>query len=365
MLRLQNGCKKWYVVFKKKRKLIWYSTGFEDKNRARQVELEIRSEISKERNTERLKHFMERLIGERIEEHGMLIASAWGYYKDEYCKGQAEMSVTRKGVEWRKFIEWLDEKHPGKKFLHEIDYRIAKEYEKKLESQGASGHYFNLKVAMLKTIIKCLRQQAEMKENPFETIKSKPKINISYKTLSNAEITAILNKCSDVWKTACTIALHTGLDFANTRNIRWDELHEIETDNGARFVIETVRKKTERKLKGKKLHIPVHKDLEARLLSLKREGVYILPDRFRTRNIEGEFPAILKLAEIKADGHNLGFHCWRHTFNSRLQRDGVPVDTRQKLTGHSSMDMNLIYSNDLKQLFHAIDGKQENQKGES
>lgn len=362
MLRLQNGCKKWYVVFKKNRKLIWYSTGFEDKNRARQVELEIRSEISKERNSERLKHFMERLLGEKIEEHGMLIASAWGYYKDEYCKDQAEMSVTRKGVEWRKFVEWLDEKHPGKKFLHEIDYRIAKEYEKKLELQGTSGHYFNLKVAMLKTIIKCLRQQAEMKENPFETIKSKPKINISYKTLNDTEITAILNNCNPLWKTACIIALHTGLDFANVRNIRWDELQGIETDKGKRLIIKTVRRKTKKALKGKPLHIPVHAELEKHLMSLKREGAYILPDRFRTRNIEGEFPAILKTAEIQADGYNLGFHCWRHTFNSRLQRDGVAVDTRQKLTGHSSMDMNLIYSGDLKQLFDAIDRKQESTK---
>lgn len=360
MIRLQNGCKNYFVVFKKNKKLVWYATGSPDLAKAKQIELELRSELSKTREKDRLKHFIERMTGEKVEEHGMLINSAWSYYKDEYCKGQAVLSVRRKELEWQAFVKWLEGRYPEKKFLHEINFRIAKEYEKVLERKKTSGHNFNLKVSMLKGVIKSLRQQADMSENPFETIKSKPKINIPYKALNDAEIAAILKNSNDSWKTACIIALHTGLDFANVRNTKWSELVEIEIGDEKRLFIQTVRRKTERKLKGKPLRIPVSKELEKHLLSLKRAGEYILPDRFRTRNIEGEFPAILKESEITTDGYVLGFHCWRHTFNSRLQANGVAVDTRQQLTGHSSMDMNLIYSNSMKPLFDAIDGTQKN-----
>jgi integrase len=154
------------------------------------------------------------------------------------------------------------------------------------------------------------------------------------------------------------------LDFANVRILKWNDLKEVPTPTGNRFIIQTVREKTKRSY-GQPLQIPVKKELADHLQSLKRENAYILPDRFRTRNIEGEFPAILKKAKIQADGHKLGFHCWRHTFNSNLQALGVPVDTRRQLTGHSNIDTNLIYSNAVEPLFSAVDKIKSNwQKGE-
>ena len=40
----------------------------------------------------------------------------------------------------------------------------------------------------------------------------------------------------------------------------------------------------------------------------------------------------------------LSFHSLRHSFNSILANAGVPQELRMKLTGHSSADMNAIYS---------------------
>jgi integrase len=40
----------------------------------------------------------------------------------------------------------------------------------------------------------------------------------------------------------------------------------------------------------------------------------------------------------------LSFHSLRHSFNSVLVNAGVPQELRMKLTGHSSADMNAIYS---------------------
>jgi integrase len=41
---------------------------------------------------------------------------------------------------------------------------------------------------------------------------------------------------------------------------------------------------------------------------------------------------------------SLSFHSLRHTFNAALANAGVAVEIRQKLTGHTSAEMNAIYT---------------------
>ena len=41
---------------------------------------------------------------------------------------------------------------------------------------------------------------------------------------------------------------------------------------------------------------------------------------------------------------SLSFHCLRHSFNTALASAGVPQEVRQKLTGHSSAEMNAHYT---------------------
>jgi integrase len=41
---------------------------------------------------------------------------------------------------------------------------------------------------------------------------------------------------------------------------------------------------------------------------------------------------------------NLSFHSLRHSFNSAMANAGVSQEVRQKLTGHSSAEMNAQYT---------------------
>jgi len=41
---------------------------------------------------------------------------------------------------------------------------------------------------------------------------------------------------------------------------------------------------------------------------------------------------------------SLSFHSLRHSFNSAMANAGVAPEVKQKLTGHSSADMNRIYT---------------------
>lgn len=354
MLRKQKNCKNWYVVFKRNKKLIWHTTGTPDFDAARQLELEFKASLQKKLLKERITNFIEKMTGERIQEKGMLLKSAFTIYRDEYCKDHAKSSNQKKIIEWQKFLKWLTSKRPDIKYLHEVDYLLIREYQKVLEKETTSGHYFNIRIGNLKSIFTRLKQPAGITDNPFDIVKLKPKEHTSYKAFNETEIETILDNCNENWKTACLIAKNTGLDFTNTKILQWDDFKEIEIDGKKRLIIKTVREKTKRKY-GKPLFIPVNNELEQRLNAIKHEGAYVLPDKFRTRNIEGEFPAIIKLAKINSDGFKLGFHCWRHTFNSKLQAEGIASDTRQLLTGHSSAAMNQIYSNSAVPLFKAVD----------
>jgi integrase len=55
------------------------------------------------------------------------------------------------------------------------------------------------------------------------------------------------------------------------------------------------------------------------------------------------------IRERKADSggrcvNALSFHSLRHTFNSILANSGVPEETRMALTGHTSRQMNQVYT---------------------
>jgi integrase len=50
---------------------------------------------------------------------------------------------------------------------------------------------------------------------------------------------------------------------------------------------------------------------------------------------------------LGAAGRNLSalsFHSLRHSFNSAMANANVPLEIRQKLTGHASESMNAIYT---------------------
>ena len=71
----------------------------------------------------------------------------------------------------------------------------------------------------------------------------------------------------------------------------------------------------------------------------------------RSPEVTRHFADILREAKVKG---NVSFHSFRHTFNTRMEAAGVDIGTRQKLTGHSTEEMNLVYSHDIETLRAAI-----------
>jgi len=109
----------------------------------------------------------------------------------------------------------------------------------------------------------------------------------------------------------------------------------------------------------KAVRLPLHPQLERELL--KNAGIGNAP-MFPTlagrgtggkHGLSGRFNAIMEKAGVEgkrtqASGgrklSSLSFHSLRHSFNSALANAGVSQEIRQKLTGHTSAEMNAIYT---------------------
>ena len=125
-----------------------------------------------------------------------------------------------------------------------------------------------------------------------------------------------------------------------------------------------MQKKTKGKTPKSKVEIPIHEALEEYLLSEPTSGAQNAPvfPELHGKSGSGKsglsmaFKRIMAKAGIDAGvirqrsgpaGRSvsaLSFHSLRHSFNSALANAGVSQELRQKLTGHASADMNIIYT---------------------
>ena len=124
-----------------------------------------------------------------------------------------------------------------------------------------------------------------------------------------------------------------------------------------------MQKKTRGKTHRAKVEIPIHEALEEYLLSGPISDASYTPvfPELHAKPGSGKgglsmaFKRIMAKAGIDAGvirertgaGRSvsaLSFHSLRHSFNSALANAGVSQELRQKLTGHASADMNIIYT---------------------
>jgi len=76
-----------------------------------------------------------------------------------------------------------------------------------------------------------------------------------------------------------------------------------------------------------------------------RNGLSMTFSRIMVRaNITGELLHIAKKGGQGRTVRALTFHSLRHSFNSALANAGVSQEIRQKLTGHTSAEMNTLYT---------------------
>jgi len=174
--------------------------------------------------------------------------------------------------------------------------------------------------------------------NPVRLVKFLPENNLRFETLSEEQEERLLMASPPYLREMILFAINTGLRTSDIFNLQWMEVD-----------IEQRRLKKIVKKSDKPLSLPLNETafgiIEARLAVQQGPYVFYSPltgDRFK--DVKGALLAAVKRAGLP----KITWHMFRHTFASRLTRDGVDVVTVKDLLGHSdiSTTMRYAHSND-------------------
>jgi integrase len=227
-------------------------------------------------------------------------------------------------------------------------------------AMGRSPRTANLSVKVVSAALNAAYRQGYIATNPALALESLPVKAEERGTFTAGHVAKLVRAAEGDWKGAILLAYYTGGRLSDIANMEWSAI-----DWKAKTLRFTPSKT------GKPIVIPLHPQLERELR--KRPGIGKAP-MFPTlagrgtggaHGLTGAFKAIMVRAGIKgkplpaAGGRtlsSLSFHSLRHSFNSALANAAVPQEVRQKLTGHSTVEANKIYTHlELRTLRQAIE----------
>lgn len=237
-------------------------------------------------------------------------------------------------------------------------------------SEGLTAKTIDRDLKVLRSAFKAARTHGLISFDPSQAISlisrvSKRKSQVVKREIFTAEeLDKIVNAAADDWKTAILIGRYTGARLGDCVRMSWKHVH---LDQG---VIEFSDNKTE-----KDYRIPIHPRLEKHLMELagndspngslcpvlagkKPGGKSGLSLAFRKIMAKAgvddkrvDTKAVNKNKEDQRQLAQRSFHSIRHTYNSQLANAGTSQEIRRKLVGHTTDDMNDIYTHLDDQLF--------------
>ena len=349
----RKNTKNYYIKFRRHGKQIMISAKTTDRHKAEMQELLYKRSAVCEYN--QLNDIVKNIAklrddNPKILKSGLHMDDIWNAYLEQPgIKERRKRTINDKYQVFLRFREWLKEKYPGIRYVHEIDKYIANEYAGKLIADGKSGKtYGNIKTA-LRSVFQAIRYRADIDINVWDFIPSVSKKTIrTHRTFTDEEISGILKAADKTWKKIITIGLYTGLRFSDICNLKFGNFDFTEK------LLVLVPSKTQRF--STRVVIPIHQKI-TRIMNLLpkiyKDDEYLFPefseDKHRNKENSRRFGKIMRKAGIEfPDGYITDFGSLRHTFNTRLESAGVAQETRIKLTGHTNLKTNEIYS-------HAVD----------
>lgn len=251
------------------------------------------------------------------------------------------------------FTTWLDEKHPGTKYLRDVTPGMAAAFIKHLAARGLSGQRINKYLTFLRAFFRELAKPARLAANPFEGIHRRKQTGTSKRPLTIEELRAVIDTAEGELKTLLVLGTFTGLRLADACTLRWDEI------DMARGIIRRIPRKTAYKGEAVIIGIPAY--LADHLGRLKRRGPFVVPDtaaRYESdaqglsRRIQGHFTQCgIETIKPGTGGDTgkravviAGFHSLRHSFVSLHAQAGTPQAILQKLAGHGNPIMTEHYT---------------------
>lgn len=226
--------------------------------------------------------------------------------------------------------------------LIELKYSFIEDFEHFLKTTKVCNHNTTLKyIKIFRKVINSAVKNDWIIKDPFAKYKSSFD-EVKRGFLTEDEIKLLLNKqfsinrlelVRDIFVFAC----FTGLTYADTQKITWDNIVE---DNNKKLCISIHRTKTDTECFVPLLSVPLriiekYKDYPEELKKGK-----LLPT-LSNQKMNAYLKEIAALCGVKK---NISFHLARHTCATLLLNNGVPIETVAKILGHKNIRTTQIYA---------------------
>ncbi len=193
----------------------------------------------------------------------------------------------------------------------------------------------NREMALLKHMFNMAERWGQHQgTNPVRLVKFLPENNLRFETLNEEQEKQLYLASPPYLREMIRFAINTGLRTSDIFNLQW-----VEVDIEQRRLKKIVKKS------DKPLSLPLNDAafsiIEARRAVQQGPHVFYSPmtgDRFK--DVKGALLAAVKRAGLP----KITWHTFRHTFASRLTRDGVDLVTVKELLGHSDISTTMRYA---------------------
>jgi len=323
------------------------STKQQDRQSALAVALEFerasklarRGELVEAQAREVLKDIMKRAdLGETLQ--SVSIKSHFDGWLASKRARKSEATGERYGMAVNAFLKTL-----GKRASLPLTSLTARDVENFLDSRLAeklSPATVNLDVKIIGGALNAARRQGLIPTNPAEAVELPEVESTERGTFTPDEVKMLVNAAEGEWKLLIPLAYYTAARLGDCCRMQWE---------GVDLAGETLTY-TQSKT-GKKVTVPLHPDLLARLNKLAGTDtpeVFILPQLAGQRvsgrrGLSETFKKIMRkagldLQTVKGAGKRMfsrrTFHSLRHTSNSEMANKGVSAEVRMGVTGHKS-----------------------------
>ena len=274
----------------------------------------------------------------------------------DWLKGKQATKKERTFLAYKHTVDaFLDSLGPRAKCnIHQITPRDILRFRDSQIADGKHPNTCNYVVKHLRMPFNVARRQGLITHNPAEPVEMLPVDGEqSRQPFTVEQVKAILKAAEGDWRGAIMMALYTGARLQDVADMRWESV-----DLQNKWIAFRAGKTKQR------LKLPMHEALHDFLLELPapdsgKEFLFPSLAGKRTGGKSGlsmAFSRIMERAHVRGEVvrerqgekgrsvNSLSFHSFRHTLTSIMANAGVPVEVRQKFTGHASAEMNQHYT---------------------
>jgi integrase len=294
-------------------------------------------------------------IYESVSERKLYTPTIGEYFKDWLASEKpavSEASYAKKDQAARLFLESL-----GNRVFLSLESVTESDMVKLRDELLAAGRRAATVNGLVRKVLaqpfRAAQKKGLIRIDPVAGLKAVRGDPVKKHPFTTEQIQRLFNTAEGDWKGMVVAGFFTGARLGDLANLTEGNVDLFER------TITFTQKKT-----GARIKIPMTEDLHTYLLSLPLKDnpkAPVFPTLYGKTSsgasgLSAAFSRLMKRAGIdqgtireRGNGvsrsvSGLSYHSLRHSFNTVLANSGVPQELRMKLTGHSSAEMNAVYS---------------------